>query len=100
MRISATCRVSDLLGQLYVLLPVFDDDKHYWVSTDEIGKLVDGAGQWLAGHPERDLIVRRYLRHQPGLVAEATARLLDEDRASAEAGAAEQEGEAEGRPPR
>jgi 3' terminal RNA ribose 2'-O-methyltransferase Hen1 len=100
VRISATCRVRDLLGQLYVLLPVFDDDKHYWVSTDEIAKLVDGAGQWLAGHPERDLIVRRYLRHQPGLVAEATARLLDEDRASAEAGAAEQDGEAEAGPPR
>jgi 3' terminal RNA ribose 2'-O-methyltransferase Hen1 len=95
VRISATCRVRDLLGQLYVLLPVLDDDKHYWVSTDEIGKLVDGAGQWLAGHPERDVIVRRYLRHQPGLAAEATARLLDEDRASAEAGAAEQDGAGE-----
>ena len=66
VRISAACRVRDLLGHLYVLLPVLDDGKHYWVSQDEIGKLVDGAGQWLAGHPERDLIVRRYLRHQPG----------------------------------
>jgi 3' terminal RNA ribose 2'-O-methyltransferase Hen1 len=89
VRISAVCRVRDLLGQLYVLLPVLDDDKHYWVSRDEIGKLVDAAGQWLAGHPERDLIVRRYLRHQPGLVAEATARLLDEDCGGAEASAVE-----------
>jgi SAM-dependent methyltransferase len=93
VRISAVCRVRDLLGQLYVLLPVLDDDKHYWVTKDEIGKLVAAAGEWLAGHPERDLIVRRYLRHQRGLVAEATARLLDEDRASAEAGAAERDGE-------
>jgi 3' terminal RNA ribose 2'-O-methyltransferase Hen1 len=95
VRISAACRVRDLLGQLYVLLPVLDDDKHYWVSKDEIGKLVAGAGQWLAGHPERDLIVRRYLRHQPGLVAEATARLLDEDCGGAEVRAAERDGEAE-----
>jgi len=95
VRISAACRVRDLLGQLYVLLPVLDDDKHYWVSKDEIGKLVAGAGQWLAGHPERDLIVRRYLRHQPGLVAEATARLLDEDCGSAELRAAERDGDAE-----
>jgi len=95
VRISAACRVRDLLGQLYLLLPVLDDDKHYWVSKDEIGKLVDGAGEWLAGHPERDLIVRRYLRHQPGLVAKATARLLDEDCGGAEAGAAERDGEAE-----
>jgi 3' terminal RNA ribose 2'-O-methyltransferase Hen1 len=93
VRISATCRVRDLLGQLYVLLPVLDDDKHYWVSKDEIGKLVDGAGEWLAGHPERDLIVRRYLRHQPGLVAEATARLLDEDCGGAEISAAARDGE-------
>jgi 3' terminal RNA ribose 2'-O-methyltransferase Hen1 len=93
VRISAVCRVRDLLGHLYVLLPVLDDDKHYWVTKDEIGKLVAGAGEWLAGHPERDLIVRRYLRHQRGLVAEATARLLDEDRASAEVIAAERDGE-------
>jgi 3' terminal RNA ribose 2'-O-methyltransferase Hen1 len=91
VRISAACRVRDLLGHLYVLLPVLDDGKHYWVSQDEIGKLVDGAGQWLAGHPERDLIVRRYLRHQPGLVAEATARLLDEDCGDAEASVAERD---------
>ena len=65
--------------QLYVLLPVLDDDKHYWVTRDEIDKLVASAGEWLAGHPERDVIVRRYLRHQPQLAAEAIARLLDED---------------------
>jgi 3' terminal RNA ribose 2'-O-methyltransferase Hen1 len=93
VRISATCRVRDLLGQLYVLLPVLDDDKHYWVSKDEIGKLVEAAGEWLGGHPERDLIVRRYLRHQPGLVAEATARLLDEDCGGAETRAAAWDGE-------
>jgi 3' terminal RNA ribose 2'-O-methyltransferase Hen1 len=79
VRVSARCRVRDLLGQLYVLLPVLDDDKHYWVSRDEIDKLVDGAGQWLAGHPERDVIVRRYLRHQPRLTEEAIARLLSDD---------------------
>src|SRR5499433_157369 len=89
VRLHAACRVRDLLGQLYVLLPVLDDDKHYWVSRDEIDKLAGGAAQWLAGHPERDLIIRRYLRHQPGLVAEATARLLDEDRGGPETRAAE-----------
>ena len=80
--ISARCRVRDLLGHLYVLLPVLDDDKHYWVTRDEIDKLVAAAGEWLAAHPERDVIVRRYLRHQPGLAADAIARLLDEDSAA------------------
>ena len=84
-------RSRDLLGQLYVLLPVLDDDKHYWVTRDEIDKLAGGAAQWLAGHPDRDLIIRRYLRHQPGLVREATARLLDEDLGGPETRAAERD---------
>jgi 3' terminal RNA ribose 2'-O-methyltransferase Hen1 len=75
--------VRDLLGHLYVLLPVLDDDKHYWVTRDEIDKLTGGAGQWLATHPERDVIVRRYLRHQARLAQEALARLADEDGAAA-----------------
>jgi 3' terminal RNA ribose 2'-O-methyltransferase Hen1 len=82
--ISTSCRVRDLLRHLYVLLPVLDDDKHYWVTRDEIDKLEEAAGEWLATHPERDMIVRRYLRHQGGLAREAIARLLDEDGAGAD----------------
>jgi 3' terminal RNA ribose 2'-O-methyltransferase Hen1 len=77
--VSAACRVQDLLGHLYVLLPVLDDDKHYWVTRDEIDKLMGSAGDWLARHPERDLIIRRYLRHQSVLAREAMTRLADED---------------------
>ncbi|MEP7025956.1 MAG: 3' terminal RNA ribose 2'-O-methyltransferase Hen1, partial [Actinomycetota bacterium] len=84
--ITAACRAADLLGQLYVLLPVLDDDKHYWVSRDEIDKLMGSAGEWLATHPERDLIIRRYLRHQSGLAAEAVARLAEDDAAHEQAG--------------
>jgi 3' terminal RNA ribose 2'-O-methyltransferase Hen1 len=77
--LKATIRLRDLLEHLYVLLPVLDDAKHYWVAEDEIDKLVSRGGSWLAGHPERDLITRRYLRHRPGLAREALARLLEED---------------------
>jgi 3' terminal RNA ribose 2'-O-methyltransferase Hen1 len=63
------------LSHLYVLLPVLDDAKHYWVSTDEVDKLVRTAGAWLATHPERDLVTRRYLKHQRSFVTDATARL-------------------------
>jgi 3' terminal RNA ribose 2'-O-methyltransferase Hen1 len=62
-----------------VLLPVLDGDKHYWVSTDEITKLAAVAGDWLAGHPEREVIIRRYLRHQPALIRAAVAQLAGED---------------------
>lgn len=86
--------VAAALGHLYVLLPVLDDAKHYWVSADEVDKLVRAGGDWLARHPERDLIVRRSLAHQREFVADAAARLAGDataarrDRASATPGAA------------
>lgn len=79
VRLSATLRVADMLRHLYVLLPVLDDDKHYWVREDEIAKLLDRGADWLAAHPERTLITRRYLRHQRRLTDEALARLVDDD---------------------
>jgi len=62
-----------------VLIPVLDDDKHYWVGKDEIDKLLRRGGDWLAGHPERDLITRRYLRHDRQLTEEALGRLMEDD---------------------
>ncbi len=77
--LTAELRVADLLTHLYVLLPVLDDDKHYWVAEDEVEKLTQRGGAWLAAHPDRELIVRRYLRHQKRLTTAALARLLEED---------------------
>ncbi|WP_211481148.1 3' terminal RNA ribose 2'-O-methyltransferase Hen1 [Actinopolyspora xinjiangensis] len=67
--------VSETLNQLYVLLPVLDDAKHYWVGQEEIDKLLRAGGAWLAGHPERELISGRYLVHARPLVDEALRRL-------------------------
>jgi 3' terminal RNA ribose 2'-O-methyltransferase Hen1 len=77
--------LSAALGHLYVLLPVLDSAKHYWVSRDEVDKLLRAGGDWLAGHPQRDLITRRYLAHQREFVATATARLAEVDDVPAEA---------------
>ncbi|TFD46991.1 3' terminal RNA ribose 2'-O-methyltransferase Hen1 [Cryobacterium frigoriphilum] len=68
-------RLSDALRHLYVLLPVLDDAKHYWVSDDEVGKLLRAGAGWLPDHPERELITRRYLAHQRSMVDEATGLL-------------------------
>ena len=65
-----------------MLLPVLDDDKHYWVDEAEIEKLVRRGEGWLPGHPERELIVRRYLKNQASLFHPALARLEDEDDAA------------------
>jgi 3' terminal RNA ribose 2'-O-methyltransferase Hen1 len=79
VRLHSTVRVADLLNHLYVLLPVLDDKKHYWVTEDEIEKLLRRGEGWLRSHPESELITRRYLRHQERLAREALARLLEED---------------------
>jgi 3' terminal RNA ribose 2'-O-methyltransferase Hen1 len=67
--------LSELLTHLYVLIPVLDDDKHYYVGQDELEKLLRHGEGWLSGHPEKDLIARRYLRHFKSLTRQALARL-------------------------
>ena len=81
LRIAATVRLRNLLEHLFVLLPVLDDDKHYWVGADEVGKLLRRGGEWLAAHPEHDLITRRYLRHDQRLTRAALAALFADDAA-------------------
>ena len=89
------CRCKQLLSHLYVLVPVLDNDKHYWVSDDEVEKLLRHGEGWLAAHPEREAITRRYLKHQRSLVDDALAQLADEAEpnpdAVAEVHAAEEE---------
>jgi 3' terminal RNA ribose 2'-O-methyltransferase Hen1 len=68
--VAATLRLSALLTHLYVLLPVLDDEKHYWVDEAELEKLRRRGEGWLDAHPERELIARRYLKHDRRLYAE------------------------------
>lgn len=82
--LAATRRLAELLAHLYVLVPVLDDEKHYWVSDDEVEKLLRHGEGWLAAHPERELITRRYLRHRSSLVREAIGRLVREEEDDAE----------------
>lgn len=79
MTISATKTLAELLTHLYVLIPVFDDDKHYFVGEDELEKLLEKGAGWLASHPEKDQITRRYLKHRGSLYREALTRLADDD---------------------
>ena len=87
--LTATCRLHELLSHLYVLVPVLDDDKHYWVGDAEVEKLLRHGEGWLAAHPEREVITRRYLKHQSRLMRSALARLIEES------GESETEDEAE-----
>jgi 3' terminal RNA ribose 2'-O-methyltransferase Hen1 len=75
LRLNGELRLKDALNHLYVLLPALDDAKHYWVSTDEVDKLIRAGGDWLASHQEKALITQRYLAHQRSLAESALARL-------------------------
>jgi 3' terminal RNA ribose 2'-O-methyltransferase Hen1 len=79
LTLSATVRLQELLTHLYVLIPVLDNEKHYWVAKDEIEKLLKRGEGWLGTHPEKDLIVSRYLKRQRSLAREALNRLLAEE---------------------
>ncbi|MBA2284363.1 MAG: 3' terminal RNA ribose 2'-O-methyltransferase Hen1 [Ktedonobacteraceae bacterium] len=84
LTLSATCRLADILTHVYVLLPVLDNMKHYWIGKDEVEKLLLRGKGWLEKHPERELIAYRYLRHKPSLAREAIARLIAEEQEALE----------------
>ena len=79
LTLTGTVRLATALNHLYVLLPVLDDAKHYWVSDDEVDKLLRAGAGWLADHPERELISRRYLAHQRSMTDEVRTRLAELD---------------------
>ncbi|WP_107654762.1 3' terminal RNA ribose 2'-O-methyltransferase Hen1 [Nocardia suismassiliense] len=79
LELAGTVRLADALSHLYVLLPVLDGAKHYWLAADEVDKLIRAGGGWLAEHPERGWITRRYLARRQSLVRTALARLAELD---------------------
>ncbi|MBF9130721.1 3' terminal RNA ribose 2'-O-methyltransferase Hen1 [Plantactinospora sp. S1510] len=87
LTLTGTLRLADALNHVYVLLPVLDDAKHYWVAPDEIDKLLRAGAGWLAEHPERGLITRRYLAHRRALAGTALTRLAELRLADEPAGA-------------
>jgi 3' terminal RNA ribose 2'-O-methyltransferase Hen1 len=93
LRLTAECRLVDLLNHLYVLIPVLDLKKHYFIQGDEIDKLIGKGGEWLRTHPDRDLIARRYLKRKRAFAnlaiahfAEMDGLALEDEEEAAEAG--------------
>lgn len=79
VELSGEVRLQDLLTHIYVLIPVLDNEKHYWVGDDEVEKLLRHGGSWLASHPQREEIANRYLKYRRDLARDALARLMDEE---------------------
>jgi 3' terminal RNA ribose 2'-O-methyltransferase Hen1 len=79
LRLTGSLKLKDLLSHLYVLIPVLDNEKHYWVSQHEVEKLLEKGADWLKDHPEKEQITRRYLRNIGGLAKNALARLMGDE---------------------
>src|SRR6185295_10601453 len=85
VELSTERRLSEVLTHLYVLIPVLDDDKHYWVGEAEVEKLLRHGEGWLATHPQREAIALRYLKHRRHLMRATLARLVEEDQGDPDA---------------
>ena len=53
--------------------------QHYFIGQDEVTKLLERGEGWLPVHPQRDLIVGRYLGRRRALINAALARLIEAD---------------------
>lgn len=79
VELRARVRLREMLTHLYVLVPVLDNEKHYWVGDEEVEKLLRRGEGWLVSHPEREAIAHRYLKYRRSLANEALARLMEEE---------------------
>ena len=78
LELSGTQCLKDLLKHLYVLIPVLDDDKHYFVGEEEVAKLLKHGGAWLAAHPAKNAITHRYLGRKHSLSKMALSQLAEQ----------------------
>jgi 3' terminal RNA ribose 2'-O-methyltransferase Hen1 len=91
IHLTGESRLRELLTHLYVLIPVLDAQKHYWVGDDEVEKLLARGEGWLPNHPDRELIVNRYLKYQRPLARAALEQLLVDEEPSVDAEAEQRE---------
>lgn len=70
-----TLRLQDALRHLYILLPVLDAKKHYYMDAAEVEKILSKGEGWLVDHPEKLYILRQSLGRKPSLISDALEQL-------------------------
>ncbi|MDE6660813.1 MAG: 3' terminal RNA ribose 2'-O-methyltransferase Hen1 [Anaeroplasmataceae bacterium] len=79
LTLKGTVKLSTLLNQIFVLIPVFDKQKHYYISEEEIKKLLTHGEGWLEAHPYKEKIAERYFSARKDYVRKALDILLADD---------------------
>ena len=72
-------KISDILKHVYVLIPVFDTQKHYYVDESEISKLLKHGEGWLQDHPYKEKITRRFLGKKQEYIRKANEALTADE---------------------
>ena len=100
LTISGKVKLSDMLDHIYVLIPVFDGQKHYYMDEEEIQKLIAHGEGWLENHPSKEKITRRYFNLRRSYARKALEILLaDENIAESEENTESEDSEKERRIP-
>ena len=60
--IQGKATLQNTLRQIFILIPVLDNYKHYYIDEKEIEKLQRFGEGWLENHPQKELIIKRSLR--------------------------------------
>lgn len=84
VKLRNTLTLQQLLSHLYILIPVCDNDKHYFIGKEEVEKLLAKGKDWLPTHPAHQFIIMRYLKHRKALASEALETLLKDEAAEVE----------------
>ncbi len=79
LRLTKVTDIVSLFRQIYVLLPVMDNYKHYAISNDEAEKLLRYGEGWLDNHPYQQFIIERYVRYKASLIQTVKNQLLRDE---------------------
>jgi 3' terminal RNA ribose 2'-O-methyltransferase Hen1 len=77
LTIKGTKTLQTSLRHVFVLIPVLDDYKHYFIDEREVEKLERYGEGWLEFHPLADLIIKRSLRFRD-VIAKSNFKVSDE----------------------
>ncbi|WP_042477285.1 methyltransferase domain-containing protein [Bacillus ndiopicus] len=83
IKISALTTLQQALRQIFVLIPVMDDYKHYFIDEAERERLERYGEGWLEQHPQKNFIYKKALRFRHLISTEtniATKPLLNTQR--------------------
>jgi 3' terminal RNA ribose 2'-O-methyltransferase Hen1 len=79
LTVEKTTTLKELLNQLYVFILATDNDRHYWISRNDIDVLLRRGEGWLDQHPEKEWITRRFFKNLRSLANQALLRLTNEE---------------------